>query len=846
MARSFELSELSKYMEVIKRDGRREGVSFDKITERIRSMCAQLNLKRINPVSIAQHTVSGLYDGITTEELDFYAANLCAERIQDDPEYNILAAGICVSNLHKTTSDDFLEVTTKLFQNKDKFGDANPLITEEYVKVVKDNIDAIKKQICYDRDFYFDFFAIKTLERAYLIRMKDNEYNRETTNDEAVLREKYGRIIERPQHMIMRVSLAIHMDNLEKAFETYNLISNQYFTHASPTLYNAATPQPQLSSCFLLGMEDSITGIFKTVSDVSEISKLAGGIGIHINDIRAAGSLIRGTNGTSDGVIPLAKVLNSVARYVNQGGRRNGAIALYLEPWHADIFEFCELRQNTGAEELRARDIFLSLWIPDIFMKRVRDGGMWSLMCPDECPGLTDTYGSEFEELYLRYEKEKRYKRQVSADKLWIHILACQTETGMPYMLYKDSCNEKSNQKNLGTIRSSNLCSEIVEYSDTNEYAVCNLASLCLPRFLEEKDGELIYNFQKLYEVTRVVTRNLNRVIDINYYPVEEARNSNMRHRPIGLGVQGLANVYCRMNYPFDSDEAYDLNKRIFETIYFGALTESNQMAKEEGPYSTFKGSPFSEGKLQYHMWGLTEDDLLMSWDWEGLIESIKTHGTRNSLLTAIMPTASTSQLMCNTECIEPHTSNLYTRTTLAGEYVVINKYLVETLIELGLWTKEIREEFLYDNGSIQNIEEIPQHIKDVYKTAYEMKTKPVVQQAIDRGPFVDQSQSMNIFSNEPNFRMLASSHFYGWKNGLKTGMYYLRSQVSVDPIKFGLDPVSIKRIKIKRGEMQEESSDDEDTTVRQDPRRLSEIEVAHGTREARANNYVECTMCSG
>jgi ribonucleoside-diphosphate reductase alpha chain len=611
-------------------------------------------------------------------------------------------------------------------------------------------------------------------------------------------------------------------------------------------------------NCFLLGMDDSIDGIFKTISGAGKISKWAGGIGIHISNIRALGSLIRGTNGNSDGIIPLVKVLNSVARYVNQGGRRNGAIALYIEPWHSDVFSFCELKQNTGAEELRARDIFLALWVPDLFMKRVRDGGYWSLMCPDECPGLADVYGEEFEKLYLQYEEEGRYKRRVKAEDLWYHITSNQIETGMPYMLFKDNANRQSNQKNLGTIKSSNLCSEIIEYSDADEYAVCNLCSICLPRFIEtDTNGNKSYNYDKLLEVSKVCTKNLDKIIDINYYPVPEAERSNMKHRPIGIGVQGLADVYCMLDLPFDSAEANTINKKIFETIYYGALLASCENAKKKGAYSTFKGSPFSKGQLQYHLWGLTEEDLLMGYDWKSLVNDIKKYGTRNSLLTAVMPTASTSQIMTNNECIEPYTSNLYTRTTLAGEYIVVNKHLIEKLISLGLWTKEIQEEFFFDNGSIQNIKVIPDEIKEVFKTAYEMRTKPIIDQAIGRGPFIDQSQSMNLFSNEPDFDMLTKSHFYSWSNKLKTGMYYLRSRPSVDPIKFGLDPDARNRIKKKRSGYTSNSSDDEseEENDNRDPRRISEIEINHGSgktqtfkssRQKRADNYLECDMCSG
>jgi ribonucleoside-diphosphate reductase alpha chain len=852
-------------MEVVKRNGNRERVSFDKIIRRIEGVCKRLNLERIDPIEIAKETVQGLYNGITTEELDFFAANKCAEKILDDPEYNKLAAGLCISNLHKNTSSNFLKVSQKLYDNRDAEGNHTPLITREYLDIVNNNIDKISSAIDYSKDYGFDFFAVKTFERAYLIRLKNDHFDhmdkkkKHNSTGEAKMRMKKGKIIERPQHMIMRIALGIHGQDIDSAIETYSLISDHYFTHASPTLFNAGATRPQLSSCFLLGMDDNLNDIFETIADVSKISKWAGGIGIHLNDIRAANSIIRGTNGVSDGIIPLIKVLNEVGRYVNQGGRRNGAIAVYVEPWHADIYEFCDLRKNTGAEELRARDIFLALWVPSLFMKRVQENGMWSLMCPDECPGLTDTYGEEFEKLYTKYENEGKYRKQVKAEDLWFHILTAQIETGMPYMLYKDNVNEKSNQKNTGVIKSSNLCSEIVQYSDQNEIACCNLASICLPRYITTNEkGKLSYDFNKLLEVSQVVVKNLNKIIDINYYPVDKARKSNFKHRPIGIGVQGLADTYCMLDMPFDSDEAMTLNKQIFETIYYGCLKASNNLAKKYGPYETFKGSPFSEGKLQYHMWGLTEKDLVMNYDWASLIESIKQYGTRNSLLTALMPTASTSQLMNNNEAFEPYTTNLYTRTTLAGEYVVINRHLVEKLINMKLWTQSVKDQFMYDNGSIQKIDEIPDSIKAVFKTAFEMKSKPIVQQAIERGPFIDQTQSMNIFSNEPDFNMLTSSHFYGWKHGLKTGMYYLRSKPAVDPIKFGMDPETIRKIEKKRRNKSfiSDSSDnykneisEEDTSERTSGSYSEGVkyeEEFDNSYNGRVDNYKECEMCSG
>ena len=816
-------------VQVIKRDGRKEKVSFDKILARIESICNKLNLDRINTIEIAKMTIQGLYDGITTEELDFFASQRCAENIIDDPQYDKLAAGIYISNIHKTTSNDFMHVTELLYNNKDIKNNHYPLVTKEYYDVAKKYKKEINETIDYDRDFLFDFFGIKTLEKAYLIRLKeikkvDNNDDTKNISKEIHNIRKYGRVIERPQHLLMREAIGIHGDNLEKILNTYELLSKHYFTHASPTMYNAGSCRPQMSSCFLLGMDDNLGNIFKTLANVAEISKWAGGIGLNLSDIRAKGSMIAGTNGVSDGIVPLARHINTLARYINQGGKRNGACACYLEPWHADIFEFCELKKPHGVEELRARDIFLGLWIPDLFMKRVRDGGIWSLMCPHECPGLTSCYGEEFEKLYTKYEEEGKHIKQVEAKELWYHILECQIMTGTPYMLYKDNCNNKSNQKHYGTLKISNLCAEILEYCDSNEYAVCNLASICLPMFVENIYDKKIFNFNKLVEVAGTCTENLDNIIDINYYPVEEAKRSNMKHRPIGIGVQGLADVFYKMEIPFDSEEAQILNKKIFESIYYGAVKTSNNLAKIKGKYETFEGSPFSQGLLQFHLWGLTEDDLLMGFDWKSLIEDIKINGMRNSLLTAIMPTASTSQIMNNTECIEPKTTNLFLRTTIAGEYIVVNHYLVEKLISLGLWTKDILNEIIFDNGSIQNISDIPQNIKDIFKTAFDLKMKPLLDLAIGRGPFIDQTQSMNIFSAEPDFDMLTKSHFYGWNKGLKTGMYYLRGQPPVDPIKFGMDPQTIKDICNKRG-----------------------IDEYKGTTDVQViNDGPNCTSCSG
>lgn len=769
-------------MQVIKRDGRLEDVSFDKILARIDGVRKAQNLNRINSIEIAKETIQGLYNGITTSELDTYAANKCAERIMEDPQYDTLAAGITISNMHKMTPTTFMEVTEKLFMNKDRDGKSNPLVTEEYYNNIKKNIDIIEKTINYENDYLFDFFAIKTLERSYLFRLKEED--------------NIGKIVERPQHLIMRVAFGIHHEDVGSALETYNMISDHYFTHASPTLFNAGTKRSQMSSCFLLNMEDSIEGIFnETICDVAHISKWAGGIGVHLQNIRAKGSMIRGTNGSSDGIIPLVKLLNSLARYINQGGRRNGAIATYLEPWHADIYNFCELRTINGSEELRARDIFLGLWVCDLFYERVQSDGMWSLMCPDECPGLTKTYGKEFEALYLKYEDEKKYKRQVKAKDLFDHIMNCQLETGMPYMLNKDNANRLSNQKNVGTLSGGNLCAEIIEYCDDNEIAVCNLASICLPTFIE--GGK--FNYDKLAYISGVICKNLNKIIEINFYPSEKAKESNFRHRPIGIGVQGFANVLCLMGYSVDSEEAIDINKKIFESIYYGAVKASVELSKIDGPYSTFEGSPASKGQLQYHMWGLTNDDLSGMWDWDSLVEDVKTYGMRNSLLTTIMPTATTSQIMGFNESTEPFTTNLYTRSTLAGEYTLVNKCLVEKLITMGLWTDDVKNELLYDNGSVQNIVTIPDSIKAIYKTAFEMKIKPLHDLAITRGPFICQTQSMNIFMKSPNKRKLANSHFYAWKNNLKTSMYYLRSQPAVDAVKFGLDMAVVNAIEERR-----------------------------------------------
>lgn len=751
-------------MQVIKRSGKRENVSFDKITARIKKLCYGLNQAYVNPIEISKRVVQGIYDGVKTTELDNLAAETAATMATVHPDYALLAARIAISNLHKKTDKSFSRTMEALYAYIDPIsGDKAGLIGDETIEIVRKYGDKIDSAIIYDRDYDFDFFGFKTLERSYLLRM-------------------HGEVVERPQHMLMRTAIGIHGNDIDAAIETYNLMSEKWFIHATPTLFNAGTPKPQLSSCFLLSMtEDSISGIFETLSRCAKISQSAGGIGVSIHNIRAKGSYIKGTGGTSNGIIPMLRVYNDTARYVDQGGgKRKGAFAVYLEPWHADVFDFLELKKNHGKEELRARDLFYAMWIPDLFMQRVKEDGEWSLFCPNEAPGLHDTYGGEFEALYHKYEKEGRARKTVKAQELWFAILESQIETGTPYMLYKDAANKKSNQKNLGTIKSSNLCTEIMEYTAPDEVAVCNLASIALPKFVRDKE----FDHQKLYEVTRVITRNLNKVIDINYYPVEEARNSNMRHRPIGIGVQGLADAFIMMRHPFDSPEAKKLNEQIFETIYYAALSESCDLAKSDGHYGSYPGSPASQGILQYDMWGAEPSD---RWDWNGLKKKIAKHGLRNSLLLAPMPTASTSQILGNNECIEPYTSNIYTRRTLSGEYIVVNKHLLKDLIKLGLWNDDMKEQLIASNGSVMQTEGIPQDLKELYKTVWEISQKVIIDMAADRGAYICQSQSLNLFIENPNFAKLTSMHFYAWQKGLKTGMYYLRSKAAVDPIKFTL-----------------------------------------------------------
>lgn len=753
-------------MKVQKRSGKLEDVSFDKITARVKKLCYELNSDFVDPIEIAKKVIQGLYDGVTTVELDHLAAETAATMSTQHPDYSLLAARIEISNLHKNTNKSFTETMEVLYNYIDpKTGDNAGLISDETMKVIHENKDKLDSVIIYDRDYSFDYFGFKTLERSYLLRAN-------------------GKVVERPQHLLMRTAIGIHGEDIESAIETYHLMSEKWFIHATPTLFNAGTPKPQMSSCFLLSMtDDSIGGIFETLSRCAKISQSAGGIGLSIHNIRAQGSYIKGTGGTSNGIIPMLKVYNDTARYVDQGGgKRKGAFAIYLEPWHSDVFEFLDLRKNHGKEELRARDLFYAMWIPDLFMQRVKEDGMWSLFCPNEAPGLYDCHSGEFEALYHKYEEEGRYRKQVKAQDLWFAILESQIETGTPYLLYKDAANRKSNQQNLGTIRSSNLCTEIIEYTSPDEVAVCNLASLALPKYVTEDRS---FDYDRLYEVTRVVTRNLNKIIDKNYYPVKEAENSNMRHRPIGIGVQGLADVFLQMRLPFDSEEAREVNRNIFETIYFASLTESNALAEKEGAYSSFAGSPASKGILQFDMWDVEPGD---RWDWSGLKEKIKSSGLRNSLLLAPMPTASTSQILGNNECFEPYTANIYTRRTLSGEFVVVNKHLLKDLIGLDLWNDDMKQTLMANNGSVQNIPEIPQHIKDLYKTAYELSQKTIIDMSADRGAFICQSQSLNLFITDPSFGKMTSMHFYAWEKGLKTGMYYLRTKAATDPIKFTVD----------------------------------------------------------
>lgn len=798
-------------MFVVKRDGRREPVQFDKITARIKKLCYELH-DSVDAVKVAMRVIEGVYDGVTTTELDNLAAEVAATMAVQHPDYASLASRIAVSNLHKATKKSFADTMEDLYNYVDPITGAKAsLIADDVIELIRENASFLDSHIIYDRDFNYDFFGFKTLERSYLLKIE-------------------GKIAERPQHMLMRVAVGIHKDDLDAVVETYNMMSEGWFTHATPTLFNSGTPKPQMSSCFLLTMkEDSISGIYDTLKSCAKISQNAGGIGLSIHDVRATGSYIKGTNGTSNGIVPMLRVFNDTARYVDQGGgKRKGSFAIYVEPWHADIYDFLDLKKNHGKEEQRARDLFYALWIPDLFMKRVEENGEWTLMCPNECPGLADTHGEAFEKLYTKYEAEGKGRKTVKAQDLWFKVLESQIETGTPYMLYKDAANLKSNQQNLGTIKSSNLCTEIIEYTAPDEVAVCNLASIALPKFVEE--GK--FDHDRLFEVAYRVTKNLNRVIDRNYYPIPEARNSNMRHRPVGIGVQGLADAFILMRFPFDSEEAKQLNKDVFETIYYAACTASKDMAIEEGPYETFAGSPASEGRLQFDLWGVTPS---ARWEWDVLKEEIKKHGMRNSLLMAPMPTASTAQILGNNECFEPYTSNIYTRRVLSGEFIIVNKHLLRDLTKLGLWDDDMKNRIIAANGSIQNIDEIPENLKALYRTAWEIPQKALIDMSADRGAYICQSQSLNVFMENVNTAKLTSMHFYAWKRGLKTGMYYLRTKAATDAIKFTVD----KKYKANPAA----------ATATPEPPRKSVAEMTDEEQAALAcsiENGENCEMCSG
>jgi len=805
---------------VVKRSGRKEPVHFDKITSRIEKLCYGLDMEYIDAPSITLKVISGLYPGVTTVELDNLAAEIAATMTTSHPDYAVLAARIAVSNLHKETKKKFSDVIEDLYSMTHKqTGKPIPMISDYHRKVVQEYKDRLDAAIVYERDFQYQYFGFKTLERSYLLKID-------------------GKVVERPQQMLMRASVGIHGDDIDAAIETYDLLSQRLFTHASPTLFNAATPRPQLSSCFLLTMHsDSIEGIYDTLKQCALISKSAGGIGVNVHCIRSKGSYIAGTNGNSNGLVPMLRVFNNTARYVDQGGnKRPGAFAIYLEPWHADVFDFLDLKKNHGKEENRARDLFYALWVPDLFMKRVEADGNWSLMCPDKCPGLHEVWGDEFEALYEKYEKEGRAVKSIKAQSLWYAIIESQIETGTPYMLYKDACNRKSNQQNLGTIKCSNLCTEIVEYSSPDEVAVCNLASIAVNMFVEP---DKTFNFEKLKMVSKVVTKNLNKIIDVNYYPVKEAKNSNMRHRPIGIGVQGLADAYILMRFPFESEDAAKLNKQIFETIYYGALEASCDLAEQLGTYETYPGCPVSKGQLQYDMWGVTPTDLH---DWTVLKAKIAKHGLRNSLLMAPMPTASTAQILGNNESVEAYTSNIYTRRVLSGEFQVVNQHLLRDLTELNLWNDDLKNAIISHNGSIQKIESIPKNIRELYKTVWEMSQKNVLKQAADRGAFIDQSQSLNVHIAEPNFGKMSSMHFYGWKLGLKTGMYYLRTKPAAQAIQFTVDKTKLKV----------DSAVSESANVKQDVSNLApaaagdmvDIEKNMATLVCSINNKDDCLMC--
>jgi len=764
-------------MYIVKRDGQQQEVKFDNITRRIRVLSDGLDAKYVDPVAITQKVIEGFYTGITTSEIDTLAAETCAYMSQRHPDFSILAARVAVSNLHKNTSNSFAETCRSLHEFTDKQGRPAKLLADDIFQFVQENAVALDAAVDYKRDFDYDYFGFRTLEKSYLLHV-------------------HNKIVERPQHLLMRVACGIHAGDVSAAIETYDLMSRRLFTHASPTMFNAGTPTPQMSSCFLLTMQsDSIEGIYNTLKQCAQISKSAGGIGVAISNVRAQGSYVRGTNGYSNGLVPMLRNFNATARYVDQGGgKRKGSFAMYLEPWHADVFDFLELRKNHGKEEQRARDLFYGLWIPDLFMKRVKENGDWTLFCPNEAydkvngKGLMDVYGEEFESMYLKFEEEGKGRKSVKAQQLWFRILESQMETGTPYMLYKDHCNRKSNQKNLGTIHNSNLCTEIIEYTSPDEVAVCNLASIALSQFA--RVGEP-YNFQGLYDVTKVATRNLNKVINRNFYPIKEARNSNMKHRPIGLGVQGLADAFLILKLPFESEPARVLNEDIFETIYFAACEASCELAEIDGPYESYAGSPASEGQLQFDLWGRKPKS--GRWDWAALKARIAKHGLRNSLLVAPMPTASTAQILGNNESFEPYTQNLYVRRVLSGEFVAVNKHLLHDLIDRGLWTDDLRIQLVAHNGSVQHLD-LSSEIKELYKTVWEVKQRHVLDMAADRGAYIDQSQSLNIHMTDATTAKLSSMHFHGWGLGLKTGMYYLRTKAAADAIKFTVDAAVAKR----------------------------------------------------
>lgn len=765
-------------MQVIKRDGRSEDISFDKILRRVKSIGSEANLT-LNYTQFVMRVIDQLHDNITTHQIDELAAEQCATLVTTHPDYGTLASHIVVSNMHKQTDDKFSDAMKRLSSFTNQSGKQTTLLDPNVFSFIEAHSDTLNNMVSDRRDYLLDYFGLKTLERSYLMKVN-------------------GKLVERPQYMFLRVACGIHslsqegsiVDTLSAIKETYDLMSQKFYTHATPTLFNSGTPRPQMSSCYLIAMEeDSIDGIFNTLKDCAMISKWAGGIGLHVHNVRSEGSHIRGTNGISNGLVPMLRVFNSTARYVDQGGgKRNGSFAVYLEPWHPDILDFLELRKNHGDEETKARDLFYALWVPDLFMKRVKENGSWSLFCPDQCPGLAEVYGAEFEALYTKYEREGKARKIMEARKLFFAVLESQMETGTPYLLYKDAANAKSNQKNLGTIKSSNLCTEIIEYSDKDETAVCNLASLSLSSFVKD---DKTFDYEKLVDVSRVVTRNLNKVIDVNFYPTEKTKTSNMRHRPIGIGVQGLADVFARMDLPFHSDSARQINRDIFESIYYGAVYESVELAKKHGSYESYAGSPASEGKLQFDLWNVKPGNT--RYDWASLKRRMKKYGLRNSLLLAPMPTASTAQILGNNEAFEPFTNNIYKRRTNAGEFLIVNKYLMKDLLDIGLWSKELKDNIVENGGSIQHIVGIPEHIKNKFKTVWEIPMRHVIDMAADRGAFICQSQSMNLWVEDPTFPILTSMHFHSWQSGLKTGMYYLRRKPKHQPQQFTIIPKNNK-----------------------------------------------------